>query len=67
MRANRHAKWELIDLQTDPFELHDLSDQYPGKVKQLEKKWRQWAEKNQVFPLEDKPWGERIKYYRNQQ
>ena len=67
VRANRHAKWELIDLQTDPFELHDLSDQYPGKVKQLEKKWRQWAEKNQVFPLEDKPWGERIKYYRNQQ
>ena len=48
---------------TDPFETKDLSAQYPKLVKKLEIKWNKWAERSNVFPLENKPWSERIRYY----
>lgn len=65
VRTNRHEPWQLINLQTDPFEVKDLSGQYPKLVRKLEKRWNQWAKSHNVFPLEDKPWSERIDYYRN--
>ena len=63
VRNNGKQPWELINLSTDPFEQKDLSGQYPEKTKALEKKWNEWAEKQNVFPFEYRPWSERIKYY----
>ncbi|WP_294470248.1 arylsulfatase [uncultured Bacteroides sp.] len=65
VRTNRHESWQLINLQTDPFETKDLSGQYPKLVRKLEDRWIQWAKRHHVFPLEDKPWTERINYYRS--
>ena len=64
VRNDRNTPWELIDLDADPFELHDLSACYPEKAKSLEREWNAWAESHQVFPLEDKPWHERIRFYK---
>lgn len=66
VRNNRNEPWELIDLEADPFEMNDVSLQYPKRVAKLEKLWNKWAEKHHVFPLENKPWGERIDYYKKQ-
>lgn len=66
VRNNQNSPWELINLDTDPFEQTDLSTRYPEKVKSLESEWNQWAEENHVFPLEDKPWSQRIDYYKQQ-
>lgn len=63
VRAGRHDAWELIDLSADPFETKDLSAQYPALVRKLQDRWNKWAEQSHVFPLEDKKWKERIKYY----
>lgn len=65
VRASRNQPWELHDLSTDPFELHDVAGKMPDKVKDLEARWNEWADRSHVFPLEDKPWTERIHYYRN--
>ena len=51
-------------MTADPFELTDLSEHYPEKVKILESKWNTWARTHKVLPLENKPWHERIKYYK---
>lgn len=63
VRANRHQPWELHDLATDPFETEDWADRMPDKVKELAAKWDEWARRSHVYPLEDKPWTERIQYY----
>lgn len=65
VRAGRNDAWELIDLSADPFETKDLSGQYPKLARKLETRWNKWAEKYNVFPLEDKSWTVRIKYYRD--
>ena len=64
VKANRDEQWKLIDLKTDPFETTDLSAQYPDKVEELESKWIEWANTHKVFPLENKPWTERINFYK---
>ena len=65
VRANGKQPWELFHLLQDPFEQNDLSANYPEKVKTLEKKWDEWAEKQHVFPFEYRPWTERINYYKS--
>ena len=55
----------MIDLDADPFEQHNLSTRFPEKVKSLENEWNRWAETHLVLPLEDKPWHERIDFYKN--
>ena len=65
VRANGKQPWELFNLLQDPFEQNDLSARYPDRVKTLEKKWNQWAEKQQVFPFEYRPWTKRINYYKS--
>ncbi len=65
VRNNRNSPWELVDLSVDPFEQKDLSARYPEKVKALEHEWNVWAETHKVLPLEDKPWHEHIKYYKD--
>lgn len=65
VRASQNEQWELYDLTVDPFEMIDLSDTSPDKVQKLEEKWTDWASHSDVFPLEDKPWGQRISYYKS--
>lgn len=62
IRSYSKAPWELYKLDEDPFEMHDLSKQYPRKVEKLLHKWDTWAEKHHVH-LEGRGWDARIKYY----
>lgn len=64
VRANRNVQWELINLENDPFETTDLAMKYPEKVEELENIWIKWANTHKVFPLEDKPWTERLNFYK---
>ncbi len=45
--------WELHNLENDPTEIHDISEEFPEKVKELQDKWEQAAWDNQVFPLDE--------------
>ncbi|HEX6927077.1 MAG TPA: arylsulfatase [Longimicrobiaceae bacterium] len=42
--------WELYNLATDRTELHDLAEQHPERVRELEAKWTAWARSSQVLP-----------------
>ena len=64
VRYNRNTPWELIDLSRDPFETADLSREYPEKAARLQAEWEEWAKTHHVLPLENKPWGKRIQYYK---
>lgn len=64
VRRDRDSHWELINLNTDPFETKDLAKDYTETVERLEAKWTEWANTHKVFPLEDKPWGKRINFYK---
>lgn len=44
-------KWELFDLNKDPGEIHDLSDQHPDILKELLKLWDQYVLDTGVVPL----------------
>ncbi|MDH3323838.1 MAG: hypothetical protein OEM04_12650, partial [Flavobacteriaceae bacterium] len=46
-----NTEWELYNIDEDPTQSIDVSDQYPEKVKELEKIFMQEAEKYNVFPL----------------
>lgn len=37
-------RWQLFNLAEDPRELEDLSEEYPGKVAELEAQWQAYAE-----------------------
>ncbi len=37
-------QWELYNLDGDRSEMHDLVDQYPEKVKELNRLWQDWAD-----------------------
>lgn len=63
VRFDSKSPWELIDLKADPFETTDCSAAQPEKVVALERKWNRWAEKNQVLPLEEREWKERVAHY----
>ncbi len=42
--------WHLYKINEDQTELNDLAAKYPDVVKMLAERWRQWANKHQVFP-----------------
>lgn len=65
VRLRESDPWELYNLSEDPFQIHNVVDKYPERAQELEEKWTQWAEHNNVFPLETRPWRERVKYYTN--
>lgn len=46
-------KWELYHVDDDRSEAHDLSNQYPDKVKELVELWFEEAKKYNVLPLND--------------
>jgi arylsulfatase A-like enzyme len=42
--------WKLYHISEDETELNDLSARFPGKVKDLDRRWREWALLNHVLP-----------------
>jgi len=64
VRLSMNDPWELYHLTEDPFEQNDVYEANPEVGERLVKKWTRWAEQNNVFPLEPKPWRERVKYYK---
>lgn len=46
--------WELYDLRSDFSQAHDLAAKEPAKLKEMQALFRQEAERNQVFPLDDR-------------
>jgi len=46
-----NTKWELYNIEEDPIQSINLADQYPEKVKELEKIFWQEAEKYNVYPV----------------
>lgn len=55
------SEWELYNMEKDRTELHDLSKQHPEIVTKLKEMWHQWALENNVYPLDNSGWGEKIK------
>lgn len=45
--------WELYNLEVDRSETVDLSNDFPCKVEELEKKYLKWAKKSNVKPWKD--------------
>lgn len=60
VRAGRHklvargktGPWELYDLAADRSETRDLAAAHPELVAELAAAWQDWAERNQVLPLD---------------
>lgn len=64
VRKDKNSAWELIQLSSDLFEQRDVAEKYPKQKKELEEKWTKWATQYNVFPLENRSWGERINFYK---
>ena len=54
------GKWELYNLAEDRTETNDLADKYPEKVEEMKSKWNEWAKRVNVYPLDNRPWNERL-------
>lgn len=50
--------WELYDLAADPAETRDLAAEHPDVVEDLVARWWAEAERNQVLPLDNRPFSE---------
>ena len=49
------VKWELYDLRSDFSESIDLAAEHPDKVRDLERRWWEAAERYNVLPVDDTP------------
>jgi arylsulfatase len=54
------AVWELYDLRADPSECHDLAAAEPARLDELVERWWAEAERNQVLPLDNRPFSELV-------
>lgn len=48
---DRDVGWELYDLTKDFSQAHNIADQHPDKVQELQELWWSEAERNHVLPL----------------
>jgi arylsulfatase len=48
------GKWELYDLTKDFTQAHDLAEQYPDKLKELEKYFEAEGKRNHVYPVDER-------------
>jgi len=46
--------WELYNLDSDVSEAHDLADQHPAKLEEMQDRWWAEASKYNVLPLDDR-------------
>ena len=53
--------WELYDLEKDRTETNDLIEKYPDVAEKLKGMWDKWATDNDVYPLDNRGWNEKIK------
>lgn len=49
--ARGRDRWELFDLDQDPGEVHDVSEQHPEVLKELLKLWDQYVVETSVVHL----------------
>jgi arylsulfatase len=54
------APWELYDLRADPAETRDLVGTEPERLEAMVQRWWQEAERNQVLPLDNRPFSELV-------
>ncbi|HEY1636693.1 MAG TPA: arylsulfatase [Acidimicrobiales bacterium] len=52
--------WELYHVDADPSECHDLAEQRPAKLRELIERWWTEAGRNQVLPLDNRPFSELV-------
>ena len=43
--------WELLDLESDRTELVNLAATYPERAEDMARRWDEWADRVQVFPM----------------
>lgn len=55
---------KLYDMTKDPTEMNDLSEQYPGKKKELYEAWKKWAGEIGVFPMDTRKYNVRQRAYK---
>ncbi len=48
--AQPNQPWKLYRMSDDETELNDMTANYSGEAKRLERSWDQWAKSNHVFP-----------------
>ena len=48
--SNEELPWELYDMEKDRSELHNLAEQHPEKVKEMEQIYFSWASSVGVYP-----------------
>lgn len=44
------SPWELYDLAADRTEMNDLASLFPERVREMEARWVEWAERTHVLP-----------------
>lgn len=54
------SDWELFNLKEDRTETNNLVEKYPEKASELQDLWENWAENNNVYPLDGRGWSEKI-------
>jgi arylsulfatase A-like enzyme len=52
--------WELYNLADDRSETNDLAETYPKKVEEMKKMWEDWAQRMNVYPLDNRLWARRL-------
>jgi arylsulfatase len=56
---DNEEEWELYDLKVDRSEMHNVSAQYPDKVKEMLSKFKEWTERYAVVPAPEPLWRKR--------
>ncbi len=55
---------QLFDMDADPTEMNDLSQQYPTRVSSMFADWDRWAQSIQAYPLDTREYNVRMRAYR---
>jgi arylsulfatase A-like enzyme len=53
-------KWELYNLADDRTEMNNLAETYPKKVEEMKLMWEDWAQRINVYPLDNRLWARRL-------
>ncbi len=53
--------WELYDMSIDRSETNNIAKLHPEIVEKMDKMWDIWAKENDVYPIDNRIWGEKIR------